>query len=170
MASIKSIKNYHGSPQKPYNVEHRYINSAEHPRYPDTNLKLEAIKRCFSLGENVEAVFFLLLLILKMPVVNIFLFLIAKMAAGCAAGAVWSIYIPGLAESGLVSSANGVIDSAGYATATVANIIFSLAMSKIGWSGTIVIWGVIMAIAVNVILLNVKIRGHFDNTFKLPDN
>ena len=50
------VKNYHGSPQKPYNVEHRYINSAEHPRYPDTNLKLEAIKRCFSLGENVEYV------------------------------------------------------------------------------------------------------------------
>ena len=23
-----AIKNYHGSPQKPYNVEHRYINSA----------------------------------------------------------------------------------------------------------------------------------------------
>ena len=50
---LANKKNYHGSPQKPYNVEHRYINSAEHPRYPDTNLKLEAIKRCFSLGENV---------------------------------------------------------------------------------------------------------------------
>ncbi len=53
---LANKKNYHGSPQKPYNVEHRYINSAEHPRYPDTNLKLEAIKRCFSLGENVEYV------------------------------------------------------------------------------------------------------------------
>ena len=115
----------------------------------------------------VSAVSFLLLLILKAPVVNVILFLIAKMASGCAVGAVWSIYIPGLAKSGLVSSVNGVIDSAGYAAATVANIIFSLAMSKIGWSGTIVIWGVIMAIAVNVILLNIKFKRPFANGCKL---
>lgn len=115
----------------------------------------------------VSAVSFLLLLILKTPVVNVILFLIAKMASGCAVGAVWSIYIPGLAKSGLVSSVNGVIDSAGYAAATVANIIFSLAMSKIGWSGTIVIWGVIMAIAVNVILLNIKFKRPFANGCKL---
>ncbi|MBQ3817212.1 MAG: hypothetical protein II802_02935, partial [Clostridia bacterium] len=38
------------------NVEHRYINPAGHPRHPDSNLKLEAIKRCFSDGENVEYV------------------------------------------------------------------------------------------------------------------
>ena len=31
-----------------------YINSARYPHHPDTNLKLEAIKRCFSLGEGVE--------------------------------------------------------------------------------------------------------------------
>ena len=49
-------QNYHGWPEKPCNNKHKYINTAEHPRYPDTKLKLEAIKRCFSLGENVEYV------------------------------------------------------------------------------------------------------------------
>ena len=48
--------NYHGSPDKPYNIKQKYINSSEHPRHPDTNLKLNAIYRCFSLGEGVEYV------------------------------------------------------------------------------------------------------------------
>lgn len=47
---------YHVSPNKPYQVKQKYINAPNHPRYPDTNLKLEAIKRCFSLGEGVEYV------------------------------------------------------------------------------------------------------------------
>ena len=48
--------NYHGSPNKPYNIKQKYLNSSDHPRYPDTNLKLNAIYRCFSLGEGVEYV------------------------------------------------------------------------------------------------------------------
>ena len=53
---LANKQNYHGSPEKLYSVENKYINSARHPRHPDTNLKLEAIKRCFSLGEGVEYV------------------------------------------------------------------------------------------------------------------
>lgn len=48
--------NYHGSPDKPYKIKQKYLNSASHPRHPDTNLKLNAIYRCFSLGEGVEYV------------------------------------------------------------------------------------------------------------------
>ena len=53
---IANKQDYHGSPNKPYQVKQKYINPPNHPRYPDTNLKLEAIKRCFSLGEGVEYV------------------------------------------------------------------------------------------------------------------
>lgn len=53
---LANKQNYHGSPEKLYSVENKYINSSQHPRHPDTNLKLEAIKRCFSLGEGVEYV------------------------------------------------------------------------------------------------------------------
>lgn len=41
--------NYHGSPDKPYNIKQKYINPAEHPRHPDINLKLNVIfswRRC----------------------------------------------------------------------------------------------------------------------------
>lgn len=53
---IANKQNYHGSPNKAYQVKQKYINAPNHPRYPDTNLKLEAINRCFSLGEGVEYV------------------------------------------------------------------------------------------------------------------
>ena len=53
---LANKQNYHGSPNKPYQIQQKYINAPEHPRYPDINLKLEAIKRCFSLGEGVEYV------------------------------------------------------------------------------------------------------------------
>lgn len=48
--------NYHGSLNKQYNVKEKFINTSEHPRHPDTNIKLDAIKRCFSYGEVVEYV------------------------------------------------------------------------------------------------------------------
>ena len=38
---------------KPYIIKEKIINAPNHPRIPDTSLKLEAIKRCFSLGEGV---------------------------------------------------------------------------------------------------------------------
>ena len=53
---IANTPDYHGSLNKPYQVKEKYLNRPEHPRYPDANLKLEAIKRCFSLGEGVEYV------------------------------------------------------------------------------------------------------------------
>lgn len=53
---IAGVSDYHGSLDKKYQIKQKYINAPNHPRYPDTNLKLEAIKRCFSLGEGVEYV------------------------------------------------------------------------------------------------------------------
>lgn len=53
---IADIANYHGSLDKKYQIKQKYINTANHPHNPDTNLKLNAIKRCFSLGEGVEYV------------------------------------------------------------------------------------------------------------------
>lgn len=34
----------------------RGINTAEHPRHPALGVKLDAIRRCFELGENVQSV------------------------------------------------------------------------------------------------------------------
>ena len=53
---IADIADYHGSLDKEYQIKQKYINAPNHPRNPDANLKLDAIKRCFSLGEGVESV------------------------------------------------------------------------------------------------------------------
>lgn len=34
----------------------RGLNTADHPRHPSLNLKLEALHRCFELGEDVQSV------------------------------------------------------------------------------------------------------------------
>ena len=48
--------NYLGSLDKPYIIKEKIINAPDHPRIPDTSLKLDAIKCCFSIGEGVEYV------------------------------------------------------------------------------------------------------------------
>ena len=48
--------NYRGSLDKTYIIKEKIINAPNHPRIPDTSLKLDVIKRCFSLGEGVEYV------------------------------------------------------------------------------------------------------------------
>ena len=53
---IAEKTNYRGSLDKPYIIKEKIINAPNHPRIPDTSLKLDAIKRCFSLGEGVEYV------------------------------------------------------------------------------------------------------------------
>ena len=53
---IADIADYHGSLDKEYQIKQKYINAPNHPRNPDANLKLDAIKCCFSLGEGVEYV------------------------------------------------------------------------------------------------------------------
>lgn len=53
---IADIADYHGSLDKEYQIKQKYINAPNHPRNPDANLKLDAIKRRFSLGEGVEYV------------------------------------------------------------------------------------------------------------------
>ena len=94
----------------------------------------------------LSAVFFIAVRFTAAPLVNVIMLIIAKMAAAAASSIVWSAYIPGLARSGKVSSANGVIDAAGYAMASLANVIFSGSVSRLGWSGIVNMWYIIMLI------------------------
>lgn len=70
--------------------------------------------------------------------------LLARMGSGCASTALWSIYIPGLRDTGCVSTANGVFDFSGYMAASIANMVFANAISQMGWSGLIYIWSGMM--------------------------
>lgn len=106
----------------------------------------------------ISAVFFIAVRFTAAPVLNVSMLIIAKMAAAAASSIVWSAYIPGLARSGKVSSANGVIDAAGYAMASLANVLFSTFVGRLGWGGIVNMWYIIMLIgaAVSFIKLIMK--------------
>lgn len=72
--------------------------------------------------------------------INLFFLLLALFANCCASGVMWSIYIPSLASSGKVSSANGILDCSGYAAAAAATTLFAVVMNSFGWTGTILLW------------------------------
>lgn len=76
------------------------------------------------------------------------LFLFALVFATCASAMLWSVYIPSQGERGYVSTINGVFDFTGYLAASGANMLFSFAMSSVGWNGIIVMWIGIMLIGV----------------------
>lgn len=106
----------------------------------------------------ISAVFFIAVRFIAAPVLNVSMLIIAKMAAAAASSIVWSAYIPGLARSGKVSSANGVIDAAGYAMASLANVLFSTFVGRLGWGGIVNMWYIIMltGAAVSFIKLTMK--------------
>lgn len=98
----------------------------------------------------ISAVFFIAVRFTAAPVLNVSMLIIAKVAAAAASSIVWSAYIPGLARSGKVSSANGVIDAAGYAMASLANVLFSTFVGRLGWGGIVNMWYIIMLIGAAV--------------------
>ena len=106
----------------------------------------------------ISAVFFIAVRFTAAPVLNVSMLIIAKVAAAATSSIVWSAYIPGLARSGKVSSANGVIDAAGYAMASLANVLFSTFVGRLGWGGIVNMWYIIMLIgaAVSFIKLIMK--------------
>lgn len=102
----------------------------------------------------VSAVAFAAMFLIREPYINSVFLLAAKFSAACAVGVVWSIYIPGLSGSGIVASANGVLDSVGYAIATLSSLVFSSLMGVIGWGGLIIVWSFIMLISGSIVGVN----------------
>ena len=89
----------------------------------------------------VSTAIFVLVFLVKQPVLNVVLFTVALMCSGVASSTMWSIYIPSLADSGMVSSANGVLDCSGYIGASLMNYAVVPIMNNFGLGGVIISWG-----------------------------
>ncbi len=100
----------------------------------------------------LSAILFLTTFIVKQPIVNIIILVLAIMASNCAATMMWSFYCPSLANTGLVSSATGYLDFISYMSAAVASKLFANAVSNIGWGGLILVWFALMILGVIVSL------------------
>lgn len=101
---------------------------------------------------SVSAVGFLLLLVVRDPVLNIILLILAIMAGKASDSMMWCRYCPSLYDTGLVSTATGYLDFISYMSASISSTLFANAVDSIGWSGLILIWMALMAIGVVVCL------------------
>ena len=104
----------------------------------------------------LAAIMFVLMLFVKDPWVNVGLLILALMCASVASSTMWSIYIPSLGKSGKVSSVNGILDSFGYAGASVMNLIFASVWSSFAGNGLILTWAGFVAVGAVITLFGKK--------------
>lgn len=96
----------------------------------------------------LATLFFLLMLPLQQPWLKIAALVLALVSISMSSALLWSVYIPSLARTGLVSSVNGILDCSGYAAAAVANVVFAQVMTRVSWNSVILIWGGLAMIGV----------------------
>ena len=113
-----------------------------------------------------SATSFLVIALIRQPVLNIIFIVLAVLSANCASVILWSVYCPSLKDTGLVSSATGFLDFSSYMAASVSSIIFSRAVSQIGWTGLILSWSGLMVLG---ILINLPLRRTPAKDEKAPD-
>ena len=89
------------------------------------------------------------------PVVNIIMMISAILFANCASNMLWSVYCPGLRDTGMVSAATGFLNFMSYMSASISNTIFGNAVAVIGWGKLVFVWFALMAVGV-VIMVPLK--------------
>ena len=95
---------------------------------------------------------FLIVFVVKVPVVNIAFLVLAIMSSNSASTMLWSRYCPSLRDTGMVSGATGFLDFVSYVAAAASSTLFANAVSNIGWGNLILVWAGIMAVGVVVAL------------------
>ena len=110
------------------------------------------MNRCVLLFFSVSAVMFLLVYLIRQPLLNIVFIVLAIMASNGASSILWSMYCPSLADTGLVSSATGFLDFISYISAAVSSTLFANAVDSIGWGNRILVWFALMVAGVVVAL------------------
>ena len=108
---------------------------------------------------GAAAVSFLVVFLVKQPVVNIVFMVLAIVAANCASTMLWSRYCPSLRDTGMTSGATGYLDFMSYMAASVSSTLFANAVTDIGWGWLVFIWFALMAAGVVVCLPFNRWRG-----------
>ncbi|MBQ8814339.1 MAG: MFS transporter [Lachnospiraceae bacterium] len=105
-----------------------------------------------------SAIFFMLVYLVKLPVLNIIFMVIAIMSSNAAASMLWSRYCPSLRDTGMVSGATGFLDFVSYMSASISSTIFANAATSIGWGNLILVWFGLMVFGIVVALPYDKLR------------
>ena len=101
---------------------------------------------------GVSSLAFLLVYLLKAPMLNMICIVLAIMASNGAATMLWSRYCPSLRDTGMVSGATGFLDFVSYMAASASSTIFANAVADIGWGNLILVWMGLMIFGVVVAL------------------
>ena len=101
---------------------------------------------------SVSSLAFLLVYLLKAPMLNMICIVLAIMASNGAATMLWSRYCPSLRDTGMVSGATGFLDFVSYMAASASSTIFANAVADIGWGNLILVWMGLMIFGVVVAL------------------
>lgn len=101
---------------------------------------------------SMASIFFLMVFLFKIPTVNIIFLVLAIMMSGMAASMTFSRYCPGLRDTGMVSTATGIIDFSSYIAAAISSKIFANAVEQIGWNYLILVWFSLMLLGVIISL------------------
>ena len=119
---------------------------------------------------SASAVFFCLTYLVRVPVVNVTMIVLAIMSSNGAASMLWSRYCPSLRDTGMVSSATGFLDFLSYMAAATANLIFANAATTIGWGNLILVWMCLMILGVVIALPYGRWRKNRNISGYNPDN
>ena len=100
------------------------------------------------------AVCFALTYLVKAPVLNVPLIILAIMSSNGAATMLWSRYCPSLRDTGIVSGVVGFLDFLSYMAAATANIVFPFLIEKKAWAwdSIVIIWLALMLVGVIIAL------------------
>ena len=97
-------------------------------------------------------------LLIKQPIINIVLMVIAIMASNGAATMLWSVYCPSLRDTGFVSGATGFLDFLSYLAAGTSTLVIGAILGAIGWNGILIILVFLMVFGLIVSLPLIKGR------------
>ena len=106
----------------------------------------------------VSSICFVLVWLIRIPVLNTIFIIAAIFSSNCAATMLYSRYCPGLRDTGMVSSATGFLDFISYISAGISSTVFANAATSIGWSGLVIIWFSLVAVGVLVTIPKRKVK------------
>ncbi|MBQ8393062.1 MAG: MFS transporter [Clostridia bacterium] len=104
----------------------------------------------------LSSLFFLGVYLVKHPIINVILIILAVLTSNCSAAMLWSRYCPSLRDTGMVSSATGFLDFLSYMAAAASSSLFANSVSEIGWGNLILIWMGLMIFGVFIMILSYK--------------
>jgi sugar phosphate permease len=111
----------------------------------------------------IASLCFLLVFLIKQPIINIIFIVLAIIASNSAATILWSMYCPSLKDTGMVSSATGFLTFIGYIGSSASSYVFAYMASaeNIGWKLIVFVWFMLMVLGVLVTLPYGKIIKKF---------